>query len=282
MNTIKTVFLMTALTVLFLLIGNLLGGQTGMMFAFFFALAMNFGSYWFSDKIVLAMYKAKQVDESTAPGLYKLVQRLSQNAGLPMPKIYIIDNPTPNAFATGRNPENAAVAATTGILQSLTNDEIAGVMAHELAHIKNRDILIGTVAATLVGTITYLAQMAGWAAMFSGRSRDEESGSGISALFMIILAPIAATLLQLAISRSREYLADEGGAQISGNPLFLASALQKLNLANQSRPIADAKPATAHMFIVNPLRGGGMMKLFSTHPPMEERISRLRAMNKNH
>lgn len=277
-NTLKTVFLMTLMMVLFLFVGNLLGGQTGLMIAFVFALMMNFGSYWFSDKIVLAMYKARQVDAQAAPKLYGMVEELSQRAALPMPKVYVIDNPTPNAFATGRNPQNAAVAVTTGILKILNNDELAGVIAHELAHIKHRDILIGTITATFVGTITYLAQMASWAMMFGGRSDDREEGSPIASLVMIILAPIAATILQLAISRSREFIADEGGAQMTGNPLSLASALNKLVQANEVRPIENAKPATAHMFIVNPLFGGGVTKLFSTHPPIEERVNRLRML----
>jgi heat shock protein HtpX len=277
-NTLKTVFLMTLMMVLFLFVGNLLGGQTGLMIAFIFALLMNFGSYWFSDKIVLAMYKARQVDAQAAPKLYGIVEDLSQRAALPMPKVYVIDNPTPNAFATGRNPQNAAVAVTTGILKILNNDELAGVIAHELAHIKHRDILIGTITATLVGTITYLAQMASWAMMFGGRSDDREDGSPIASLVMIILAPIAATLLQLAISRSREFIADEGGAEMTGNPMSLASALNKLVQANEVRPIENARPATAHMFIVNPLFGGGVTKLFSTHPPIEERVNRLRLL----
>lgn len=275
MNTLKTVFLMTAMMMLFLLVGGLLGGRSGLIIAFIFALGMNFGSYWFSDKIVLKMYRAKEVTEESAPKFYELVKRLTENANLPMPKVYIIDDQTPNAFATGRNPEHAAVCATTGILQGLNNDELAGVLSHELAHVKHRDILTGTIAATLVGTITFIAQMAGWAMMFTGRagSRDDD---GLAGLFLILLSPIAATLLQLAISRSREFAADEGGAKISGQPLALASALQKISGANQIKPVNNVGPATAHMFIVNPLRGGGVMKLFSTHPPVEERIKRLR------
>lgn len=273
MNTLKTVFLMTLMTVLFLLVGNLLGGKTGLTIAFFFALLMNFGSYWFSDKIVLSMYKAKEVTKETAPRLYLLVEQLAANASLPMPKVYVIDDATPNAFATGRDPQHAAVAATTGIIRGLNNEELAGVLGHELAHVKHRDILIGTIAATFVGTITFLAEMAGWAMMLGGgRGRDNE---GISSLFLIILAPIAATLLQLAVSRSREFDADAGGAKISGNPLALASALAKLERANQVKPLTNARPASAHMFIVNPLRGKAMMKLFSTHPSTEERIKRL-------
>ena len=274
MNTLKTVFLMTAMMMLFLLVGGLLGGRSGLIIAFIFAIAMNFGSYWFSDKIVLKMYRAKAVTEESAPKFYELVKHLTENAGLPMPKVYIIDDQTPNAFATGRNPEHAAVCATTGILQGLNNEELAGVLSHELAHVKHRDILTGTIAATLVGTITFIAQMAGWAMMFTGRagSRDDD---GLAGLFLILLSPIAATLLQLAISRSREFAADEGGAKISGQPLALASALQKISGANQIKPVNNVGPATAHMFIVNPLRGGGVMKLFSTHPPVEERIKRL-------
>lgn len=275
MNSLKTVFLMTLMIVLFLFVGNLLGGKGGMTIAFIMALVMNFGSYWFSDKIVLKMYRAQPATREEQPKLYSIVEQLSRSANLPMPKVYIIDDPTPNAFATGRNPQNAAVAATTGILRILNDQEIAGVMAHELAHVKNRDILLGTIASTLVGTITYIAQMAGWAAMF-GRGGDDRDRGGISSLLLLILAPIAATLLQMAISRSREFLADAGGAQISHNPLALASALGKLSQANQIKPVEHAGPATAHMFIVNPLHGGGIMKLFSTHPPVEERIARLR------
>lgn len=278
MNTMKTTFLMALMMVLFLFIGNLVGGSTGMTFALVISLLMNFGSYWFSDKIVLAMYGARQVDASTAPKLYGLVEELAKSAGLPTPRVYIIDNPTPNAFATGRNPQNAAVAVHTGILQMLNDDELAGVLGHELAHVKHRDILIGTIAATMVGTITYIAQMASWAVMF-GRNSDRDDDSALSSLFLMIVAPIAATLLQLAISRSREYEADKGGAEISGNPLYLASALKKLTRANEIMPDPDPKPATAHMFIVNPLRGGGIMSLFSTHPPMEERIKRLEEMS---
>lgn len=278
MNTLKTVFLMTLMMVLFLFVGYLLGGSTGMTIAFIFSLIMNFGSYWFSDKIVLAMYRAKEVNRESAPKFYELVEELSRNANIPMPRVYIIEDPTPNAFATGRNPQNAAVAATTGILRGLNNQELSGVMAHELAHVQHRDILIGTIAATLVGTITYIAQMAGWAMMFGRGGNDDEEGGGISTLFLLILAPVAATLLQLAVSRSREFLADEGGAKISGNPLALASALQKISSANEVKPVNNAGPASAHMFIVNPLHGGGVTKLFSTHPPVEERIKRLRLL----
>ncbi|MCL5030471.1 MAG: zinc metalloprotease HtpX [Bacteroidetes bacterium] len=277
MNTLKTVFLMTLMMVLFLLVGNLIGGRGGMTVAFVFALAMNFGSYWFSDKIVLSMYHAKQVTSETAPELYSIVQQLAQSANLPMPKVYLIDDQTPNAFATGRNPEHAAVAATTGIINTLSREELSGVLGHELAHVKHRDILTGTIAATVVGTITFIAQMAGWAMMFGGRGNDrDDDGGGIASLFLLILAPIAATLLQLAVSRSREFAADAGGAQISHNPLALASALEKISVKNQLKPVDNAGPATAHMFIVNPLSGKSFMKLFSTHPPTEERIKRLK------
>ncbi|MGE5810719.1 MAG: zinc metalloprotease HtpX [Ignavibacteria bacterium] len=273
MNTLKTVFLMTAMMILFLLVGYLLGGSTGMTIAFIFSLVMNFGTYWFSDKIVLSIYKAKEVNRETAPKLYNLVEELASRANLPMPRVYVIEDATPNAFATGRNPQNAAVAATTGILRILDSNETAGVIAHELSHVKNRDILTGTIAATLVGTITYIAQMAGWALMF-GRN-DDDDGGGFSSLALLIVAPVAATLLQLAISRAREYSADEGGAEISGKPLSLASALAKLQAANKQKPVRSAAPATAHLFIVNPLSGSSIMKIFSTHPPVEERIKRL-------
>jgi heat shock protein HtpX len=274
MNTLKTVFLMTLMMVLFIVAGYLLGGQSGMTIAFIFALIMNFGSYWFSDKIVLAIYRAKEVTRESAPKFYNMVEQLAQNANLPMPKVYIINDPTPNAFATGRNPKNAAVAATTGILQGLNNEELAGVMAHELAHVKNRDILTGTIAATLVGTITFVAHMAGWAMMF-GRGSSRDSANGIVSLILLILAPITATLIQMAISRSREFAADAGAAKISGNPMALASALNKISRANRIKPVEHVSPASAHMFIVNPLSGGGVAKLFSTHPPVEERVKKL-------
>lgn len=276
MNAVKTVFLMTLMMALFLFIGYYLGGNTGMTIALLFSLLINFGSFWFSDKIVLAMYRAKEVNRESAPKFYDMVERLAQQANLPMPKVYLINDPTPNAFATGRSPQKAAVAATTGILQGLSNDELAGVMAHELAHVKNRDTLISTIAATLVGSISYIAQMAGWAMMF-GRSDDREGG-GFGGLVLLILSPIMAMLLQMAISRSREFSADRGGAEITGNPLGLASALTKISRGNQMKPVNHSDPATAHMFIINPLAGGGISKLFSTHPPTEERIKRLQAM----
>ena len=280
MNTLKTVFLMTVMMILFLLVGYLIGGSTGMTIAFVFSLLMNFGSYWFSDKLILSMYRAKEVTKDTAPKLYILVEELAREANLPMPKVYVIEDATPNAFATGRSPENAAVAATTGILRILDTNELRGVLSHELSHVKHRDILIGTIAATLVGTITYIAQIAGWALMFGGRGGGSDDDNGISSLFLIILAPIAAVLLQLAVSRSREYMADQSGAEISKSPLSLASALQKLSKANEMKSVNNATPATAHMFIVNPLTGKNIMKLFSTHPPIEERIKRLQEMDR--
>ncbi|MCX8057406.1 MAG: zinc metalloprotease HtpX [Ignavibacteria bacterium] len=277
MNTLKTVFLMTLMMVLFLLVGSFIGGRDGMVVAFVISLGMNFFSYWFSDKIILTMYGATEVSEKEAPKLYRMVKKLSTQAGLPMPRVYVIDNPNPNAFATGRNPQNAAVAVTTGILRILNDEELEGVIAHELAHIRHRDILLATIVATFVGTITFISRLAGWTMMFAGGSRDrEDSGNALASLVLLIVAPIAAVLLQLAISRAREFLADEGGAEISGKPLALASALSKLEQAAQIVPMSNASPSTAHLFIVNPLRGSSIMKLFSTHPPIEERIKRLR------
>jgi heat shock protein HtpX len=271
---------MALLTVLLVLAGGAIGGRQGMTFALIMAGAMNFVSYWFSDKIVLAMYGAREVTEAESPQFYGMIRQLALQAGLPMPRVYLIESETPNAFATGRNPEHAAVAATTGIMRILTREELMGVMAHELTHVKNRDILIGSIAATMAGAITYLAHMAQWAAMFGGgRDRDEEGGGGVIGLIvMAVVAPLAAMLIQMAISRSREYGADRGGAEISGNPLHLAGALKKLEMANRQIPMMQATEATAHMFIVNPLTGGGLMSLFSTHPPIEERVRRLEAM----
>jgi heat shock protein HtpX len=269
---------MALLTVLLVMAGGAIGGRSGMTFALVMAGVMNFVSYWFSDKIVLSMYGAKEVTEMEYPDFFGLVRQLAIQAAIPMPRVYIIPSETPNAFATGRNPQHAAVAATTGILRILTRDELMGVMAHELSHVKNRDILISSIAATIAGAITYMAQMAQWAAIFGGgRDRDDEGGGIFGMLFMAILAPIAAMLIQMAISRSREYQADKGGAEITANPLFLANALRKLQMANQQIPM-QANAATAHMFIVNPLTGGGLMSLFSTHPPMEERVRRLEEM----
>lgn len=278
MNGLKTMVLMVTLTLMLVAIGGLLGGKSGMTFALIMAFGMNFITYWFSDKIVLKMYGAKPVTEAEAPELYGIVRRLAHRAGLPMPKVYIMDEDQPNAFATGRNPEHGVVAVTTGIMRILSREELEGVIAHELAHIKHRDILVGTVAATIAGAISYLAQMAQWAMIFGGRHDDEEGGGNpIAAIVMMIVGPIAAMLVQMAISRSREYGADEGGAKIAGNPMYLANALKKLHIASQRIPM-DANPATSHMFIVNPLSGGGLLKLFSTHPPIEERIARLESM----
>jgi heat shock protein HtpX len=282
MIMIKTIFLLSLLTVLMVLMGSAIGGQSGMFIAFFMALAMNFFSYWFSDRIVLKMYDAREIGENDHPAYYGMVRRLSLQAGLPMPKVYIIPSESPNAFATGRNPSHAAVAATDGILRILSTEELEGVMAHELAHVRNRDILISTIAATFAGAISMLGTMLQWGAILgAGRGdNDERGGIGgvIGSLAMAIIAPIAAMLIQMAVSRSREYLADESGASICGRPLALAGALRKLDNASQAIPMQNARPATAHMFIVNPLTGGGMMALFSTHPPMEERIARLEAL----
>jgi heat shock protein HtpX len=278
MNTFKTVILMTVMMVLLILVGSLIGGERGMIMAFVISLVLNFGSYWFSDKIVLRMYKAQEVTEADNPRFYSTVANLASQAGLPMPKVYVIPGEAMNAFATGRDPNHAAVAATEGLIRSLQPDELEGVIAHELTHVRNRDILTGTIAATLVGTITFVARMAGWAAMFGGGSRDRRDSNGIGELAMFILAPLAAILVQMAISRSREFAADAGAAQITGRPLSLANALRRLEQAAERREPVTASPATAHMFIVNPLRGGGVMKLFSTHPPTEERIDRLSAI----
>ncbi len=279
MNTLKTVVLLTFLTVLLVFAGAALGGRSGMIFAFGLAMVMNFVSYWFSDKIVLAMYHAQPVTEAQAPELHAMVRRLTQKAGLPMPRVSIIPDESLNAFATGRNPQHAVVAVTQGIMRALERGELEGVLAHELAHIKHRDILTGTIVATIAGAISMLAQMAQWAMLFGGGRRDDdEGGSPVAALVMMIVAPIAAMLVQMAISRTREYEADKGGAVIAGNASGLANALLKLERGAQVVPLQDAKPATAHLFIVNPLSGGGIMKLFSTHPPIAERVKRLREM----
>lgn len=280
MNTIKTGLLLGALTGLLMLIGGWFGGQHGVVIAFIFAMVMNFGSYWFSDKIVLRMYKAQAVSENEAPELYAMVKNLSLKAALPMPRVYIIPGDTPNAFATGRNEQHAVVAVTEGILRILGRDELEGVIAHELTHIRNRDILIGSIAATLAGAIVMLANMAQWAALFGGARQDDDEGGGssiVGLILMAVLAPIAATIIQMAISRSRDYLADAGGAKISGKPYGLAGALEKLSRASQTMPM-EANPSTAHMFIVNPLTGRSLRNIFSTHPPIEERIARLRSM----
>ena len=276
-NQVRTALLLGGMTVFILLIGQLLGGRQGMFMALILAGVMNFGSYWFSDKIVLSMYRAREVTPEQAPDLYGMVHTLTQRAGLPMPKVYIIPKESPNAFATGRNPEHAVVAVTEGLLRIMDRDEVMGVLAHELAHIKNRDILIGSIAATMAGAVMFLATMARWSAIFGGgQGSDEEGGLGtIGLIIMSILAPIGAMIIQMAISRSREYLADSTGAQFAQNPNGLAGALEKLGATSRRIPM-DASPSTAHMFIVNPLSGGGLMRLFSTHPPVESRIARLR------
>ena len=279
MNTIKTLFLLVTLTLILVWAGAAIGGKQGMTIALFFAFAMNFFAYWFSDKIVLRMYRAHEVSEAEAPELYGIVRRLAQKAEMPMPKVYVMDEEQPNAFATGRNPKHAAVAVTSGIMRILSPQELQGVIGHELAHIKHRDILISTIAATIAGAISYLAQMAQWAMIFGHRGDDEEGGGNpIAAIVMMIVGPIAALIVQMAISRSREYAADEGGARLTGNPRYLSNALKKLHRASQNIPM-NANPATSHMFIVNPLSGGGILKLFSTHPPIEERIARLESMS---
>ncbi len=279
MNTTKTILLMATLTVLLVLAGNFLGGKSGMTMAFVFAVVMNFGTYWFSDKIILRMYNAQELTKNENLALFQITEELTARADIPMPKLYRIEGEQPNAFATGRNPQHAVVAVTEGTLRLLSKDELRGVIAHELAHVKNRDILVGTIAATFAGAISMLANMAQWAMIFGGgrSSDDREGGHPIAGIAMMIVAPIAALLIQMAISRSREFIADEGGAQISGNPLSLANALRKLDAKSEQIPM-EANPATAHMFIINPLNGGGLTKLFSTHPPMEERVKRLEAM----
>ena len=279
-NVFKTGLLLAVLTVMLVLIGGAVGGRQGMLIAFFIAVVMNFVSYWFSDKMVLAAYGAQPIEEASAPRLYAIVHRLATRAGIPMPRVYMIPSETPNAFATGRNPEHAVVAVTEGIMRILDEEELEGVLAHELSHVKNRDMLISTIAATLAGAITYLAHMAQWAAMFGGRGRDDEEGGSnpIAMILLAILAPIAALLVQMAVSRSREFQADATGAKVAGKSWGLMKALEKLQIANQQMPMADATPATAHHFNVNPLSGATLSRLFSTHPPPEERIARLRAM----
>jgi len=276
-NTLKTYVLMAALTALFMLGGRAMGGQQGMIFALLMALGLNFFAYWNSDKMALAMNKAREVSPTEAPDLHQMIARLAGRAGLPKPRVYVVDNPTPNAFATGRNPEHAAVAVTTGIMQALNREELEGVIGHELGHIKNRDILISSIAAVMAGAISYLATMAQWAMIFGGGRDDDEGGNPLVMLVMMLVAPLAASLIQMAISRSREYIADRTGAEICGHPRALASALQKLSNYNAQRPM-DVNPASAQMYIVNPLHGGTLANLFSTHPPMEERIRRLIAL----
>jgi len=278
-NTFKTFILMAALTALFMVVGQVLGGRNGMLIALGFAVVMNFFSFWFSDKIALTMNGARPVSEAQAPELHSIVAYLAQRAGIPKPRVYIIPSQTPNAFATGRNPEHAAVAVTEGLLQLLNRDELEGVLSHELGHIKNRDILISSVAAVMAGAISFLANMAQWALIFGGFSRDEDDGIAglIGMIIMMIVAPLAAALIQMAISRSREYLADATGAKICGKPTALASALKKLEEWNRRMPM-NVNPAAAQMYIVNPLSAKGIANLFSTHPPIEERIKRLLEM----
>ncbi|HEU4340421.1 MAG TPA: zinc metalloprotease HtpX [Candidatus Binatia bacterium] len=284
MNTFRTTILLAVLTALLVWAGDLLGGRQGAIIALVIAGAMNFISYWFSDKIVIKMYGGREVSSADDPELYGIVQDLAQRAGLPMPKVYVLPQETPNAFATGRNPQHAAVAVTDGIRRILNKRELGGVLAHELGHVTNRDILVSTIAATLAGAISYLAQMAQWAMIFGGHRRDDEGEGGgniFGLIVMMIVAPLAAMLIQMAVSRSREYGADEAGAKITGDPLALASALKKLHLGSQHIPLQANQAtasATAHLFIVNPLSAGGLANLFSTHPPMEERIARLEAM----
>lgn len=279
-NQIRTGILLAALTVFLILVGGLIGGRQGMVLAFLLAAGINFFSYWYSDKLVLRMARARAATPQDAPGLHDLVASLSQKAGLPMPKVYIIEQDTPNAFATGRNPQNAVVAVTQGLIRHMNREEIMGVIAHELAHVKNRDILIGSIAATMAGAIMMLASMARWSAIFGG-GRDDEGGGGFIGLIIVsILAPVAAMLIQMAISRSREYQADSTGAQIAGNPKGLAAALEKLGNFAARRPL-NASPSTAHMYIVNPLSGKGVSNLFSTHPPLERRIARLRGTDES-
>jgi len=282
-NQIKTTLLLAAMTIFIVLIGKLLGGRQGMILAFVLAAGMNFFSYWFSHRVVLRMYRAREVSPQQAPELYQMVQTLARQANLPMPKVYIIPEQAPNAFATGRNPEHAALAVTEGLLKIMERDEIMGVLAHEMAHVKNRDILIGTIAATMAGAVMILANMARWSAIFggSGASEDEEGGLGaVGMIVMSILAPMAAMIIQMAVSRSREYLADSTGAALAGRADGLARALEKLGTYSRRLPMT-ANPSTAHMFIVNPLSGRSLANLFATHPPLEERIARLRGIRRS-
>ncbi|WED42300.1 zinc metalloprotease HtpX [Legionella cardiaca] len=277
MNNVKTFVLLAALTALFLFIGNVLGGHTGLMIALVFTLIMNFGAYWFSDTIVLRMYNAQPLDENHP--VYQIIRELSQKAQTPMPKVYVVDSPTPNAFATGRNPSHASIAVTTGILSRLTREELTGVLAHEMSHVTHRDTLISVIAATLAGAISSFANMFMWTSAFGGNS-EEDRPHPIAGLLMMLLAPLAAGLVQMAVSRSREYEADVGGAELCGHPLWLASALGKLEMANQQGNFqqAEAHPTTAHLFIVNPLSSERLSSLFSTHPPINDRIQRLQEM----
>ena len=276
-NMVKTAVLMAAITALFMAIGSVLGGRQGMMLALVVALGMNFFSYWFSDKLVLKMYNAQEVDETSAPQFYRMVRELAQKAQLPMPKVYVIEEDAPNAFATGRNPEHAAVAATTGIMRVLSDRELRGVMAHELGHVRHRDILISTISATMAGAISMLAN---FAMFFGGRNSEGRPSNPIAGILVMLLAPLAASLIQMAISRAREFEADRAGAEISGDPQALASALQKIQAYAHGTPLeaAERNPATAQMMIINPLSAGGLRGMFSTHPATEERVERLMAM----
>ena len=279
-NTLKSVVLLALLTGLLVVIGRAIGGTGGMLFAFGLAVVMNFGAYWYSDKLALSMAAAREVSPSEAPGLHRMVEEIAYMSGMPKPRVYVVESPSPNAFATGRDPNHAAVAVTTGIVNLLDERELRAVMAHELAHVRNRDTLIATIAATIAGAISMLAQMAQWAAIFGGFGRrDDEEGPGlVGSLFLIILAPIIATVIQLAVSRAREYEADATGARLVHDPLALASALQKLQRGTEIRPMVEANPATAHLFIVNPFSGSNLARLFSTHPPLEDRVRRLHQM----
>ncbi len=275
LNNVKTVGLLTLLTLLLVFIGGVIGGQNGALIALIVAGVMNIGSYWFSDKIVLRMYKGQEV---TSGLLYDVVKELCQRNNLIMPKVYLLPQSTPNAFATGRNPKHAVVAATQGIQDILTRDELMGVMAHEMSHVHNRDILIGSIAATIAGAISFLANMAQWSLLFGGRDDEDGGGNMVAMIATMIFAPMAAMLVQMAVSRSREFAADRGGAELCGNPHYLANALNKLEMANKQSPMPNVNNATAHMFIVNPLSGKNLQKLFSTHPPIQDRIKRLQAM----
>ena len=278
MNFIKTLVLLTALTLLLVFVGGAIGGQQGMQFAFFFACLMNLGAYWFSDKIVLAIYRAQPLNESEAPAVHRIVRELAEKSKMPLPRIFSIPSAAPNAFATGRNPKHAVVAVTRGILELLSEEELRGVLGHELAHVQNRDILIASIAATIAGAVNMLSSMARWAFMFGGggrRDNREERSNPLVLLIMAIVAPLAALLIQLAVSRAREFQADENGSHLTGDPLALARALRKLEAGVRKVPMLEASPTTAHLFIANPMRGGAIVKLFSTHPPMDERIARL-------
>jgi heat shock protein HtpX len=277
-NQLKTGLLLGLLTGLILIFGQVLGGNGGLIIAFVLAIGMNVGSYWFSDRIVLRMYKANEVSPSDAPKLHEIVDELSQQAGIPKPRVFIIPEKSPNAFATGRNPDHGVVAVTQGILEILSKEELKGVLGHELGHIRNRDILIQTVAATLAGVIMFISTMVRWAAIFGMGGDEEEGGNPVVAIVLSIIAPLAALFIQMAISRSREYLADQAGAQFAGNPDYLAGALEKMDAYSRKIPMRAGDQSTAHMFIVNPFRGKNLANLFSTHPPIEERINRLRAM----